>query len=166
MRIDKWLWAACFFKPRSLATDAVAGGKVRLAGQTIKPAREVRPDDRLDLRVGDDDREVVVEGPNKQRRPATEARLLYQETPENAERRGRAAELRKLARRRPRTTTGVRRSAIGGRCRGRAAGRGCSAIAHCTVAVVGQPTSPQVRIPRSNNERNARQCDRHRQAGQ
>lgn len=97
MRIDKWLWAARFFKTRSLATNAVAGGKVRIDGQTVKPSRDVKPGDRLDLRVCDDDWEVIVEGLNEQRRPAVEARLLYRETPASVARRARAAELRKLA---------------------------------------------------------------------
>ena len=97
MRIDKWLWAARFFKTRSLATAAVAGGRIKLDGQAIKPAREVKPGGRLDLRIGDEDWTVVVAGLNEQRRPAAEARLLYRETPESAERRARAAELRKLA---------------------------------------------------------------------
>lgn len=97
MRLDKWLWAARFYKTRSLATDAVDGGKVKLNGATVKPAREIKPGDRLALRVGEEDWEVVVQGLNEQRRPAPEARLLYQETEYSARRRAAAAELRKLA---------------------------------------------------------------------
>ena len=97
MRLDKWLWAARFFKTRSLATDAVEGGKVKLNGTTVKPAREIKVGDRLELRVGDEPWEVVVQGLNEQRRPAPEARLLYAETPASAEQRARATELRKLA---------------------------------------------------------------------
>lgn len=97
MRLDKWLWAARFYKTRSLATDAVDGGKVKLNGGAAKPAKDVKPGDRLQLRSGDEDWEVVVEGQNEQRRPAAEARLLYRETPESAARRALAAELRKLA---------------------------------------------------------------------
>lgn len=97
MRLDKWLWAARFYKTRSLATDAVDGGKVKMNGTAVKPAKEVKVGDRLHLRAGDQDWEVVVQGLNEQRRPAPEARLLYQETPESAERRAQAAELRRLA---------------------------------------------------------------------
>lgn len=97
MRLDKWLWAARFHKTRSLATDAVDSGKVKLNGSTVKPAREVKPGDRLQLRIGDESWEVIVQGLNDQRRPAPEARLLYQETPESIRQRAQAAELRKLA---------------------------------------------------------------------
>ncbi|MGB7502293.1 MAG: S4 domain-containing protein [Azonexus sp.] len=97
MRLDKWLWAARFFKTRSLASDAVDGGKVKLNGASTKPAKEVKVGDRLQLRAGDQDWEVVVQGLNDQRRPAPEAQLLYQETPDSVQRRTQAAELRKLA---------------------------------------------------------------------
>lgn len=97
MRLDKWLWAARFFKTRSLATDAVDGGKVKLNGVAPKPAKEVKPGDRLEIRAGEQTWEVIVEGLNEQRRPAPEARLLYAETPASALRRAEAAELRKLA---------------------------------------------------------------------
>jgi ribosome-associated heat shock protein Hsp15 len=97
VRLDKWLWAARFYKTRSLATEAVDGGKVKLNGAAVKPAREVKPGDRLQLRAGEQDWEVIVQGLNEQRRPAAEARLLYAETPASAEGRARAAELRKLA---------------------------------------------------------------------
>lgn len=96
MRLDKWLWAARFFKTRSIATDAVDGGKVKLNGVAVKPAKEVKVGDRLQIRAGEQDWEVVVEGLNEQRRPAPEAQLLYRETEESRERRARAAELRKL----------------------------------------------------------------------
>lgn len=97
MRLDKWLWAARFYKTRRLATEAVDGGKVKLNGAAIKPAKEVKPGDRLQLHVGNQDWEVVVHSLNEQRRPAAEARLLYQETPESVQQRARAAELRKLS---------------------------------------------------------------------
>ncbi len=97
MRLDKWLWAARFFKTRSLATDAVDGGKVKLNGAAAKPAKDVKTGDRLHIRAGDQDWEVIVQGENEQRRPASEAQLLYQETPESLQRRTEAAELRKLA---------------------------------------------------------------------
>jgi ribosome-associated heat shock protein Hsp15 len=97
VRLDKWLWAARFYKTRSLATDAVDGGKVRLNGTAVKPAKEVKPGDHLELRIGTETWEVVVQGLNEQRRPAPEARLLYQETEESSTRRAQAAELRRLA---------------------------------------------------------------------
>jgi len=97
VRLDKWLWAARLFKTRSLATDAVDGGKVKLNGAAAKPAKDVKTGDRLQIRAGDQDWEVIVKGENEQRRPASEAQLLYQETPESQQRRTEAAELRKLA---------------------------------------------------------------------
>ncbi len=97
MRLDKWLWAARFYKTRSMAAAAVDGGKVKLNGVGAKPAKEVKPGDRVHLRAGDTDWDVLVRGLNEQRRPAPEARLLYEETPESVERRVREAELRKLA---------------------------------------------------------------------
>lgn len=79
MRIDKWLWAARFFKTRSLASDAVDGGKVHLNGQRVKPAREIRPGDMLAITAGED-WEVIVRSLSDRRGPAPEARLLYEET--------------------------------------------------------------------------------------
>ena len=96
-RLDKWLWAARFFKTRSLATVAVAGGKVKLDGVPVKPAREVKPGDELEIAVGEQRWTVVVRGLNEQRRPAPEARLLYEETAASAARRAEQMELRKLA---------------------------------------------------------------------
>ena len=80
IRIDKWLWAARFFKTRSLATDAVSGGKVRLTGAPTKPARDVKPGDRLEIANGDTRWQVVVLALSDNRGPAPEARLLYEET--------------------------------------------------------------------------------------
>lgn len=96
MRLDKWLWAARFFRTRSLATDAVEGGKVKVNGSAAKPAKDLKAGDGLRIRAGDADWEVVVKGLSEQRRPATEARLLYQETPESQQQRTRAAELHQL----------------------------------------------------------------------
>lgn len=96
-RIDKWLWAARFFKTRSLAAAAVDGGKVRIGGQPVKPARETRPGDEIELTAGEVHWTVIVRGLNEQRRPAPEARLLYEETAESRARREREAELRRLA---------------------------------------------------------------------
>ena len=96
-RIDKWLWAARFFKTRSLAADAIDGGKVRWNGQTVKPAREVKPGDELEISAGEIRWTVIVRGLNHQRRPAPEARLLYEETAASTERRQRLEEVRRLA---------------------------------------------------------------------
>ena len=97
MRLDKWLWAARFFKTRSMAADAVDGGKVKLGGANAKPAKDVKVGDRLQIRAGEQDYEVTVLALNEQRRPAPEARLLYEETAESVAKRAREAELRKLA---------------------------------------------------------------------
>lgn len=83
VRIDKWLWAARFFKTRSLATDAVGGGKVKLNGAPTKPAREVKVSDRLEIFNGDTRWTVTILGLSEKRGPAPEARLLYEETPES-----------------------------------------------------------------------------------
>ena len=84
LRIDKWLWAARFFKTRSLASDAVGGGKVRLNGAPTKPARDIRPGDRLEIHNGDTRWEVLVVALSDKRGPAPEARLLYEETAESS----------------------------------------------------------------------------------
>jgi ribosome-associated heat shock protein Hsp15 len=97
VRLDKWLWAARFFKTRSQASDAIDGSKVKLNGAPTKPAKDVKIGDHLNIRAGDQDWEVVVQGLNEQRRPAAEAHQLYQETPESIRHRAQAAELRKLA---------------------------------------------------------------------
>lgn len=80
VRIDKWLWAARFFKTRSLARDAVAGGKVHVDGQRVKPARDVKPGDRVTITKGELQFEVVVDGIAGRRGPAREAQQLYTET--------------------------------------------------------------------------------------
>ena len=80
VRIDKWLWAARFFKTRSLATDAVSGGKIRLNEQPTKPSREVKIGDRLDVFNGDTRWLIIVRTLSEKRGPAGEARLLYEET--------------------------------------------------------------------------------------
>ncbi len=93
-RLDKWLWAARFFKTRSLAAEAVVGGKVHVAEQRTKPARPIRTGDRIRIRKGDLSVEVVVQGLSKQRRPAPEAVLLYKETPESMAHRAQERERR------------------------------------------------------------------------
>jgi ribosome-associated heat shock protein Hsp15 len=97
VRLDKWLWAARFFKTRSQAADAAEGGRVKLNGDVAKPAKELKPGDRLHIRTEVDAWEVEVLGFNAQRRPAAEARLLYRETPESQRKRAEVAELRRLA---------------------------------------------------------------------
>jgi ribosome-associated heat shock protein Hsp15 len=96
LRLDKWLWAARFFKTRSVAAEAIGGGKVHVNGQRVKPARAVRLGDRLEIQRGEERFEVVVQMINDRRRPAVEAQALYQETPESIERRERLAEERRL----------------------------------------------------------------------
>ena len=78
-RLDKWLWAARFFKTRSLAVEAINGGKVQVDGQRAKPGRGIRPGARLIIHKGELEWIVEVKGVAKQRRPASEAALLYQE---------------------------------------------------------------------------------------
>ena len=97
LRIDKWLWCARFYKTRSLATQAIHGGHVKLNGYTVKPARDLRVGDVLDIAIGDVKWTVAVRGLNDQRRPASEAQLLYAETPESSARREAAKEAHKFA---------------------------------------------------------------------
>jgi len=97
VRVDKWLWAARFFKTRSMAKTAIEGGKVLLAGQKVKVSREVAPGDMLRIRQGWDEREVKVIATSEQRRAAPIAQTLYEETDASIERRARAAEARKAA---------------------------------------------------------------------
>ena len=97
VRIDKWLWAARFFKTRTLAKTAIEGGKVQLAGQRVKVSREITAGDALRIRQGWDERDVVVKAVSEQRRGAPIAQTLYEETTESIARRERAAEARKAA---------------------------------------------------------------------
>jgi len=83
VRIDKWLWAARFFKSRSLAQDAVAGGKVHLNGQRVKPAHDVKRGDELVITKGDIQFTVAVDDLADSRGPAKVAQELYTETPES-----------------------------------------------------------------------------------
>lgn len=97
MRLDKWLWVARFFKTRNLASEAIVGGKVHLNGQRTKPGKEVRVGTRLRVRRGPMEWELIVQGIASQRRPASEASLLYEETDESRRRREEQAEQRRLA---------------------------------------------------------------------
>ena len=96
IRLDKWLWAARFFKTRALATGAVEGGKVHRNGQRAKPACHLVVGDRLTIRVGTELFEIEVLALSGQRRPAAEARQLYLESEESQRRREREREIRKL----------------------------------------------------------------------
>lgn len=97
LRIDKWLWAARFYKTRSLATEEVAKHRVQVNGQDVKPAREIKPGDTLQLRQGQTERTVVVKAISDQRGPAPVAQLLYEETPDSLHARTQAAEQRRLS---------------------------------------------------------------------
>ena len=97
LRIDKWLWAARFFKTRSLATEAIHAGHIKLNGAIVKPALELRAGDMLDLAIGEEKWTVEVLGLNDLRRPASEAQQLYAETAESRERRAAAKEAHRLA---------------------------------------------------------------------
>lgn len=96
VRIDKWLWAARFFKTRSLATEAVDGGKVRLNGDRIKPARGVKTGDRLEIDNGSTEWEVIVKDLAEKRGSAVVAQALYSETEHSVDERQKKAEQRKL----------------------------------------------------------------------
>jgi ribosome-associated heat shock protein Hsp15 len=98
LRIDKWLWAARFFKTRSLATEAVDNGRVRLDGERIKPAKTVKIDDKLLIDNGAEVWEVLVQGISDKRGAAPVARLLYTETHESVAKRENEQEARKLYR--------------------------------------------------------------------
>ena len=87
VRVDRWLWAARFFKTRSTAADAVLGGRVHVNSARVKPSKEARPGDRLEVTVGAVRRELVVRGVAEKRSPASVAATLYEETPESAARR-------------------------------------------------------------------------------
>jgi ribosome-associated heat shock protein Hsp15 len=97
LRIDKWLWAARFYKTRSLAVEEISKGRVLVADQPVKPAREVHPGDQITLRQGPVVRTVIVLGLSGQRGPAPVAQQLYQETEASRLAREAAAERRRLA---------------------------------------------------------------------
>ena len=91
MRIDKWLWAARFYKTRSLASEDIDKGRVEVNGQTAKPSREVKPGDTVQVRQGAVQRMVVIAGLSAQRGPAPVAQQLYQETADSMEQRAKLA---------------------------------------------------------------------------
>lgn len=98
VRLDKWLWAARFFKTRSLAKQAIDGGKIHCDGQRVKPAKEITVGVTLVIRQGLDEKNVLVKALSDQRRGAPEAALLYDETPDSVARREAEAARRKLLR--------------------------------------------------------------------
>lgn len=96
VRLDKWLWAARFYKTRGLAKEAIESGRVRCRGVRCKPAKELRVGEELWLRVGLDERTLIVQALCEVRRKAPEAQALYRETEESLRRRQQAAEQRKV----------------------------------------------------------------------
>lgn len=98
VRLDKWLWAARFFKTRSSAATAVNGGHVHVNGNRVKPARIVQTGDRLEIRRGDVQFEIIVRDLSERRGPAVQARTLYEETAASIERRESEALERRLQR--------------------------------------------------------------------
>ena len=96
VRLDKWLWAARFFKTRSLSADEIGRGRVQVNGQTAKASREVRVGDTIALKQGQVARTVVVTAASEHRGPATVAQGMFTETPESIERRTQEALARRL----------------------------------------------------------------------
>lgn len=97
LRLDKWLWAARFYKTRSLAKAAIEGGKVHLESSRVKVSREVAVGEKLQIRQGWDEKTVVITALSAQRRGAPEAAELYSETPSSLEKREADAAARKAA---------------------------------------------------------------------
>ena len=97
LRIDKWLWAARFYKTRTLASEEIGKGRIEVNGQEAKPAREVKVGDTVSVRQGPVARTVIVKGLSGMRGPAPVAQQLYEETPESVKARIDAAQQRRLA---------------------------------------------------------------------
>ncbi len=97
IRLDKWLWAARFYKTRAIAKQAIQGGKVHINGHKAKTGKAVRSGDTIELRQGFDIKTVIVDACDDKRKNATEASRLYHETPESVEKRKLNAEQRKAA---------------------------------------------------------------------
>ena len=98
VRLDKWLWAARFFKTRALAVDAIDGGRVKVNGERVKRAKIVQAGDSLQIRLGPYEHIVIVRAPSDRRGPAKEAALLFEETPESIAERERVGFQLKAAR--------------------------------------------------------------------
>ncbi len=95
-RLDKWLWAARFFKTRPLAASAINGGKVHLNGDRVKPSRNVKAGDQLQITRGQFEFKITIVGLNKNRRPAVEAQALYIEDEKSAQKRKELAQSLKI----------------------------------------------------------------------
>lgn len=95
-RLDKWLWAARFFKTRNIAKEAIAGGKIHFQGERCKPSKCIKVGDELSIRIGYDIRTVIVKALSEVRRSAPEAQRLYEETADSINAREQAAAQRKL----------------------------------------------------------------------
>jgi len=96
VRIDKWLWAARFYKTRGLATEMVDGGHVQVEGARVKPSRQVKPGDEISIRRGDETYTVLVTGLAEKRGSASMAQTLYEETAESLAARQQRAQIKKL----------------------------------------------------------------------
>jgi ribosome-associated heat shock protein Hsp15 len=97
MRLDKWLWAARFFKTRSLAQQAIAGSRVKVNDERVKPAHDLKVGDSLVVRVGDYEWSLVVKALSERRGPAAQARLLYEETAASRAERERRMDVRRFS---------------------------------------------------------------------
>ncbi|MDN5844608.1 MAG: RNA-binding S4 domain-containing protein [Alcaligenaceae bacterium] len=97
IRLDKWLWAARFYKTRSIAAQEIGKGRVMVNGQPAKPARDIALDDLISIRRDQSTIQVRVRGLSRIRGPAPVARELYEETPESVSAREQAAEMKRLA---------------------------------------------------------------------
>jgi ribosome-associated heat shock protein Hsp15 len=97
VRVDKWLWAARFFKTRSLASDAIGGGKILVNGDRVKPAKPLQLGDEVRIRLGPYEHVVRVRGISERRGPAAVAATLYEETPESVVARAKLAEQLRMA---------------------------------------------------------------------
>jgi ribosome-associated heat shock protein Hsp15 len=97
VRLDKWLWAARFFKTRSLAADAVGGGKVLVGGERVKPAKLLQAGDEVRLRLGPYEHVVIVRGISERRGPASVAATLYEETDASRAARAKLSEQLRMA---------------------------------------------------------------------
>lgn len=95
-RLDKWLWAARFYKTRSLAAEAVSGGKVHLNGDRVKPSRNIKSGDKLQITRGQYEFNITIASLNKNRRPASEAQLLYRESEDSINKRKELAQTLKI----------------------------------------------------------------------
>ncbi|MEQ6969927.1 ribosome-associated heat shock protein Hsp15 [Pectobacterium polaris] len=96
VRLDKWLWAARFYKTRAMAREMIDGGKVHYNGQRGKPSKQVELNAEIKLRQGNDERTVIILAVSGQRRSATEAQALYQETAASIEKREKLSQARKM----------------------------------------------------------------------